>query len=57
VLVAVFFGGLCVVSAIAYYFSAERFDQELPVYTAGTEEANEAARGQTPVDAGKVGLR
>jgi MFS family permease len=57
VLVAVFFGGLCVVSAIAYYFSAERFDQELPVYTAGTEEANEAARGQAPVDAGKVGLR
>ena len=57
VLVAVFFGGLCVVSAIAYYFSAERFDQELPVSTAGTEEANEAARGQTPGDVGKVGLR
>jgi hypothetical protein len=38
-----FFGGLCVVSAIAFYFSAERFDQELPVHTAGTDEANEAA--------------
>ncbi|MGJ7918264.1 MFS transporter [Massilia sp. LXY-6] len=57
VLVAVFFGGLCVVSAIAYYFSAEHFDQELPVYTAGTEEAEEAAREQPPVGAGKVGVR
>lgn len=43
ILVAVFFGGLCVVSGIAFYFSAERFDQELPVHTAGTDEANEAA--------------
>jgi len=42
-LVAVFFGGLCIVSGIAFYFSAERFDQELPVHTAGTDEANEAA--------------
>ncbi|MFC5458751.1 MFS transporter [Massilia niabensis] len=43
VLVAVFFGSLCLVSAVAYWFSAERFDQELPVHTAGTDEAIEAA--------------
>lgn len=42
VLVAVFFGALCLVSAVAYWFSAERFDQELPVHTAGTDEAIEA---------------
>jgi MFS family permease len=53
-LVALFFGGLCVISAIAFYFSAERFDQELPVHTAGSEEAIEAARNLTPTDAGKV---
>ena len=44
VLVAVFFGGLCLVSAAAYFFSAERFDQELPVHTAGSEAEAEAAQ-------------
>lgn len=43
-LVAVFFGSLCIVSAVAYYFSAEHFDKELPVYTAGTDEARDAER-------------
>ena len=43
VYVAVFFGGLCVVSAIAYYFSAERFDQELPVNTVGARGSGRRA--------------
>jgi MFS family permease len=37
-LVAMFFGAVCVASGIAYYFSAERFDQELPATTGGAEE-------------------
>lgn len=60
-LVAVFFGSLCLVSAVAYYFSAERFDQELPVYTAGTEEARDAelerAAHELAEREGRVGAR
>jgi len=55
VLVAVFFGGLCLVSAVAYYFSAERFDQELPVHTAGAGVPDAAPRQDAaPLEPGKV---
>ncbi|HAV37056.1 MAG TPA: MFS transporter [Massilia sp.] len=55
VLVAVFFGGLCVVSAVAYYFSAERFDQELPVHTAGAGVPDAAPQQDAaPLEPGKV---
>jgi MFS family permease len=58
VFVALFFGGLCVVSAIAYFFSAERFDQELPASTSGAQGADEVSpRPQAPVKAGKVSAR
>lgn len=54
VYVAVFFGSLCVISAIAFYFSTERFDQELPTNTMGAEEADgEPGKQMPPVD-GKV---
>lgn len=53
--VALFFGGLCVASAIAYYFSAERFDQALPVTTIGSEDATAPlSEAQPQLKAGTV---
>ncbi|PUA20432.1 MFS transporter [Glaciimonas sp. PCH181] len=52
--VATFFGGMCVISAIAFFFSAERFDHELPLHTAGSEEALDAARERSEADSPKA---
>jgi MFS family permease len=54
ILVALFFGGLCVVSAIAFYFSAERFDQDLPTNTAGTQDGASSFNAQPPGKTGEV---
>ncbi|WP_020653837.1 MFS transporter [Massilia niastensis] len=54
ILVALFFGGLCLVSAIAFYFSAERFDQDLPTNTAGAQEGDASFKAQPPGKTGEV---
>lgn len=55
VYVALFFGGLCAASAIAFFFSAERFDQELPVNTAAVEAGSEAEAPRAAVKPSKAG--
>lgn len=52
--VALFFGAMCVVSAVAFYFSAEKFDQELPVNTVGAEGPEAAPAPQHAAETGKV---
>lgn len=43
--VAAYFAGICVISAIAYWFGRERFDQELAVHTETPEQPAAEAPG------------
>lgn len=43
--VAVYFGGICLVSCIAYALGNERFDKELPVHTVPEDTPEKAAGG------------
>lgn len=53
-LVEFFFGGLCVASGIAYYFSEERFDKNLEITTdTGEEDAKKS--GEQPVAKAHLG--
>lgn len=51
--VALFFGCLCVVSGVAYYFSEERFDQDLPLNTTDPDQ-DASDEGHRVIKAGSI---